>query len=259
VSIKRIRRRLARVEDALPGPPPGSTAAPPAADAQPLAREIAAAFGRLAEGYRRHYGLSPEEARQRALAATADDAQRILDAPAEQVEWLDLDTLDRIDPALALERWEEVKRAAREEANTGHRAAQAVEGDFSRCWTRARFLALRAELIESIHPRCAVEAHLIDQLAQWQTLLWLWQENLAACTALAAQVGGTRASAANRRGPPLLSEVEATEQAARLVERCHRLYLRTLRALQDQRRAGPVLVRHARQVNVAGQQINVTG
>jgi hypothetical protein len=43
-----------------------------------------------------------------------------------------------------------------------------------------------------------------------------------------------------------------------MVERCHRLYLRTLRALQDQQRLQPpVVVRRAGQVNVAHQQINV--
>jgi hypothetical protein len=43
-----------------------------------------------------------------------------------------------------------------------------------------------------------------------------------------------------------------------MVERLHRLYLRTLRALQDQRRLQPpVVVRRAGQVNVAQQQINV--
>jgi hypothetical protein len=42
-----------------------------------------------------------------------------------------------------------------------------------------------------------------------------------------------------------------------MVERCHRLYVRTLRALQDLRRLEPVVVRRAGQVNVAHQQINV--
>jgi hypothetical protein len=43
-----------------------------------------------------------------------------------------------------------------------------------------------------------------------------------------------------------------------MVERLHRLYLRTLRALQDQRQLQPaVVVRRAGQVNVAQQQINV--
>jgi hypothetical protein len=43
-----------------------------------------------------------------------------------------------------------------------------------------------------------------------------------------------------------------------MVERCHRLYLRTLGALQDLRRRPPVVVRRAGQVNIGGQQVNVT-
>jgi hypothetical protein len=45
-----------------------------------------------------------------------------------------------------------------------------------------------------------------------------------------------------------------------MVERFHGLYLRTMRALQDRRRLGPaVIVRRAGQVNIAQQQINVSG
>jgi hypothetical protein len=43
-----------------------------------------------------------------------------------------------------------------------------------------------------------------------------------------------------------------------MVERFSRLYLRTLRELREQRRqAPPVVVRGARQVNIAGQQVHL--
>jgi hypothetical protein len=54
--------------------------------------------------------------------------------------------------------------------------------------------------------------------------------------------------------------VEATvaiEQAATMVERFNRLFLRTLRALRGLRRYGPVVVHQAGQVNVGQQQVNV--
>jgi hypothetical protein len=55
-----------------------------------------------------------------------------------------------------------------------------------------------------------------------------------------------------------LSEAEALERAAEKVERLHRLYLRTLKALQDQRRPRPpVAVRQAEQVNVGSLRISV--
>ena len=44
-----------------------------------------------------------------------------------------------------------------------------------------------------------------------------------------------------------------------MADRFHRIFLRTLRALRDLRRyAGPVIVQQAGQVNVGGQQVNVT-
>jgi hypothetical protein len=59
--------------------------------------------------------------------------------------------------------------------------------------------------------------------------------------------------------PPRLSDAEAAEQAAAMMERCHRMYLRTLRALQDQRRCvQPIIVRRAGQVNIGQQQVNVS-
>jgi hypothetical protein len=60
-----------------------------------------------------------------------------------------LERLTRTDPALALERWEEVKQAARQELRSGARARRAVEESSQCCWQRAHFLAARAELIRS--------------------------------------------------------------------------------------------------------------
>jgi hypothetical protein len=56
---------------------------------------------------------------------------------------------------------------------------------------------------------------------------------------------------------PKVSEQEADEHALMLVERCQKMYLRTLRALQNMRRYAPVIVQNAGQVNVGGQQVNI--
>jgi hypothetical protein len=95
---------------------------------------------------------------------------------------------------------------------------------------------------------------LIDQLAQWQTLLWQWQETVRGYMQLAS-VGVKREDGFGE--PPRVSVAEAMDQAEAMVERCHRLYLRTLGALQDLRRRPPVVVRRAGQVNIAGQQVNL--
>jgi hypothetical protein len=232
----------------------------PGDEAGELAAELAASFGRMVQSYREWYKLTPEEARQRAAEvgeASPEYLEGVLTGPPDQVSWFDLNAVAERDPQKALVRWEEVQRAARDEVRTGDRAARALEGFDTCCWDRARFLGLRAELTEAVRPRSGVEQQLVDQLAQWQTLLWGWQETLTAYCMLAAR-GARRAI---RHGqpyePPRLSEDEALARAAGMVERLHRLYLRTLRALQDQRRCQAVVVRHARQVNLGQQQVNV--
>jgi hypothetical protein len=248
-------RRTVRDEAAL------LPALPPADDDAELARELAGAFGRVLEEYREFFELSPEEARARAGEAGVAQRgrlDRILTGPPDQVSWFDLDTLARHDPDKARDRWEQVKRAARLEVRDGRRAARALEGPEARtgrgCWERARFLAVRAELADAWRPRDAMEQQLLDQLAQWQTLLWQWQETVRGYLQMASP-------APREDGfgePPRVSVAEALDQAEAMVERCHRLYLRTLREPRELRRqAPPVVVRRAGQVNIAGRQVNV--
>jgi hypothetical protein len=101
-----------------------------------------------------------------------------------------------------------------------------------------------------------MEQQLVDQLAQWQTLLWAWQEAATAWASVAG--GGSKRREEQGHEPPRLSHAEALEQAVRMVERIQSLYLRTLRALQDQRRQQPAFVRPARQVKLARQQVIVS-
>src|SRR5262245_39800749 len=151
----------------------------------------------------------------------------------------------------------QVKQAARREVRSGHRACEALEGYVTPCWGRAQFLAVRAELVASVQPRSAVELQLIDQLAQWQTLLWQWQETMAAYAGIVGEsLRRFRRDNASCE-LPRQTAVEALDQATEMVERFHRLYLRALKALQEQRRGSPVVVRHAGQVNLAQQQVNL--
>jgi hypothetical protein len=56
-----------------------------------------------------------------------------------------------------------------------------------------------------------------------------------------------------------VSDTQAIDQAAAMVDRFNRLFLRTLRASQDHRRCLPpqVVVQNAGQVNVGTQQVNL--
>lgn len=221
-----------------------------------LAQELGSAFGRMVNFYRGHYRLSAEEAVARADEATPEYMDHILNAPPDQVSWFDLDTLAQKDEAKALERWEQIKQAARNEIRSGYRAARTIEGSGGP-WERARFLAVRAELTEAWKPNNAGEQLLVDQLAQWQVLLWRWQETVAIWTSFA-----THRTQRAKKGEPYeairLSDEEAMERATVKVERLHHLYLRTLKALQDQRRPRPpVVVRHAEQVSIDPDRVSV--
>src|SRR5262249_41709800 len=127
------------------------------------------------------------------------------------------------------------KLAALEELRSGHLAGAVLEGRDSTPWRRTQFLAIRAELAEGWQPRNGAERQLIDMMALAQAAMFLWQQRLA-------------------DAPYGLGE-----QAGAMVDRFSRMFVRLLRALRDLRRyAGPVIVKSAGQVNVGGQQVNVS-
>jgi hypothetical protein len=89
--------------------------------------------------------------------------------------------------------------------------------------------------------------------------LWQWQETLSAYTSVAFLDQKSQSDRGGRREAPRVSDAEAMEQAAQMVERFQAMFLKTLRAFHGMRRPGSVVVRRAAQVNVAHQQVNVAG
>jgi hypothetical protein len=161
-----------------------------------------------------------------------------MDCAPEELTWADLQEILGQTGERAADRWEEVKQAALEELRSGHWAGGVLEGDDPRPYRLARFLAIRAELTEGWQPRNGVERQLIDLMAQAQSAMFFWQEHLYA----RACVEG----------------YEPADLAGAMVERFHKMYVRTLRALQDLRRYAPVVVvQNAEQVNVGQQQLNM--
>src|SRR5262249_29165077 len=149
-----------------------------------LAGELGKSFGQMVQLYEKHFSLSREEAVRRATEPPADGGQRVLSEPPDQVSWFDLHMIARTDPDCSAARWEEIKRAALDELQTGHRAAKAVETVNGGAWHRAQFLALREELSAE----------------------WRW-------------------------APPRQRDADALDQAAAMMDRFNRIFLRTLRAL----------------------------
>jgi hypothetical protein len=251
----RLGRRLDRVAGALTVARRPTEAAD---EARELAAEVAESFRNMVGHYLKHYGMSADEARAKASEYPDHLYDHALACPPSQLSWFELEAVAARDPDRAAARWEEVKQAARGEIASGHRAARALEGHDSRCWSRARFLAIRAELSAAWRPRTAAEQHLVDQLAQWQTLIWQWQESYTAYEDVAA-TRAQRSGPGDTPGPRFQSDADRLEHAAAMVERFHRLYLRTLSALQAMRRLPPVVVRAAGQVNIGHQQVNMGG
>ncbi|MBY0460605.1 MAG: hypothetical protein K2V38_25085, partial [Gemmataceae bacterium] len=139
------------------------------------------------------------------------------------------------------------------------RAAEAVETFNENAWHRARFLALREELSAEWGPRNGIERQLLDTMAQAQAGYLIWLHRLTAYTSLESCTHDRRVQDEGRWQPPRQSDADATEQAAAMMDRFNRIFLRTLRALCDLRRhSTPVIVQKGGQMNVAHQQVNLS-
>jgi hypothetical protein len=230
-------------------------------EAGPLAREMAAGLRERVESYLNAYDISPQEAAALVLEPKPpEEAQRALRVAPEHVSWEDLAILLRHDQERALARWEEIKQAARDEVSSGHRGAKLVQRWGGSPWQRADYLAFLDELADGWQPRNGIERQLLEVMAQAQTAAEYWMGMLTRRSSLE----GVRELAGLKNGKGWetshVTEAQAVEQAAAMVDRFNRIFLRTLRALRDLRRGPqPVLVQNAGQVNVGQQQVNVAG
>jgi hypothetical protein len=244
-------------------------------EAVPLAREMVNGLRELVASFEAEEGLGTPEA----LAMIRDLQHReqdIRQCAPWALRWTDLEGLLERDPAKFHERWEEIKQAAREELRSGHRAAELVEVSGSTPWDRARFLAVRQELIDGWQPRNAAEQHLVDQLTQIQTAYEFWlgklmpgatREARHEARAREAREQAWRGQGLESAPPAAVCDhsnqvgptgFEIVEQAAAMVDRFQRMYLRTARVLHNLRKGPqPVFVQNAGQVNVGHKQVNL--
>jgi hypothetical protein len=222
-----------------------------AAETNAVTMDLANSFGRLLKSYQTIFEVSPDEALTR---IRDDNESRPLNRPPDQLSWGDLRCLAEKNPQRFLELWQAVKKAALDELQSGQRAAKAVEMGFHHCWNRAQFLALRAELSDSLQPANGIERQLLDTMAQAQTAFLYWLEQ----SMKRASLEGVKTERLEEAGcwlAPRLTDAEAVEQAATMADRFNKIFLRTLRAFRDLRRyAAPVVIKKAKQVNVGRQQ-----
>jgi hypothetical protein len=232
---------------------------PESLEAGSLARELTAAFCSMVEYEKEQLRRKAPEALQKAEeSAYPEYEKKILNRPADQVTWFDLEYLGERNPELATQCWQTIKRAALDDLQSGHRASRVMEGYHSDAWMRAQFLALRRDLTSAWQPRDGLERQLIDAMAQAQTAMFFWQERLSLRASFKPMQEKLDIEKRGGWNPPRMSDAQAVDQAAAMVDRFNKMFLRTLRALRDLRRYSPtVVVQNAEQVNVGREQVNV--
>lgn len=235
-----------------------------ASEVEVLASQLARAYRRMAAFYRDQLQLTGAEADARARGVDASpeeaaaDLERILERPPDQISWFDFTRLVERDPTEMAALWRRLKADARNEFESGHRTAEALEWQ-SGPWARARFLAIRDNFRGETPPRSGIEAALIDSATEAFTEYLEWTEHLHMMAGVEMESEQTRAERDGEWRPQRLSYAQAIDRAARMAEQAHGRFLRTVKMLHEVRKFAPaVYVGHAGQINVGHQQMNVS-
>lgn len=228
-----------------------------ASDAIPIAQEISRAICQYIDVQAQVLKKSPEDSLQNLAEANEFRQQKALTGDPKCFSWMDYHALSQRDPELAQRRWQEVKNAARNELATGHRAAAALDSSpTSNAWQRAQFLAVRDGLSDEWNPQNGIERSLIDTMAQAFSAQLFWQERMICYACVESDNDSLRKEDCFQL--PRVSDAKAVEQAAQMIDRFNRIFMRSLRALRDIRRHAPTLVVHnATHVNVAENQVHL--
>jgi hypothetical protein len=183
---------------------------------------------------------------------TKEYAEREMQTPPDAISWVSMESIMSYNPEMFWRKWEEVKEQAAHELTIGHTAAMACQPEDSP-WNRAQYCAIRNELCRDWNPRNGIEQLLIDQMTQAYSQLMYWQKIMMTWMNLDSKAFREDWDART----PRLSTFDAVNRASDMVDRFNRMFLRTLRALQNMRRV-PVIVQNAGQVNLAQQQVNIS-
>lgn len=228
-----------------------------------LATQMAHAYRRQVEFYKKEFEKDLPEALEMAAVAGTDELQAaflegLREQPADQVSWGSLRNLEDARPGDALRKWEEVKAWAKDELTSGMRGAEATEhltGMGSGPLGRARYSVLVQEMAKDWLPLTGIEHILVEQMAQAYTMQLYWTGVFAHREVY--NIGKVD----HEKGSwelPSVTRQQALGDAAGMIDRWNRMFLRCLRQLRDLRRYSPVVIQNAGQVNVGGQQVNVS-
>ena len=215
---------------------------------------IAPMYARWVKWHVERNKLSLEEAHAEAQATFAKAREWAQDTPPKELSWFDLSSFDE---AEVQKLWKMVKVAARAELESGFRAGDAVASQATP-FQRAQFLVLRESFIDGWKPSNQIEVALLDMMAQQYSLYIYWSAIAHERATHESEESRIRSNNDERWVLPRQWEADAIEQAYRLADGYNRQFLRTLRQMRDLRRYSPVIFNLGGQVNVAGQQVNVS-
>ena len=224
------------------------------AEVDSLAQEMGRAYRERVEHLRKEMSL------ERADAWASDGGAQLAaleQTPPDQLDWWVLGRAAELDPERARAAWERALAAARDELYSGHRAAMAVRATGSP-WERAQFLAILDAFVKGWQPKGGIEAALVETLAQTYAAQLAWMARLTLLSTTEAQRQDREIEERGRWAPPTVEAAAAIDQAAAMVDRFNRLFMRTLRSLRDLRRySASVVVGHVDQLNLGQAQLNI--
>jgi len=174
-----------------------------------------------------------------------------LSAAPEDLSWSIMGELEDSEPGSFAILWERMKEVARDELESGQRAAAVACGQDSPL-NRARFLVLREKYIDEWQPRNVLESQLIDAICQAQTIREYWMKLATERVATECMVERFTIELHGKRREHIIDGTESAREAREEAERWDRVFLRSIRALRDLRRYAAAVI-----VNNQGGQVNV--
>lgn len=180
-----------------------------------------------------------------------DSVTDALNAAPEDLTWNAIGQFEDENPGSFATIWERVKQYARDELESGQRAASVAVGD-QRPITRARFLVLREKYIREWEPRNVLESQLIDAVCQAQTIREYWMTLATERVAVECEIERYWVEHSGKRSERRIDGSESAREAREEAERWDRVFIRSVRALRDLRRYSTAVI-----VNNQGGQVNV--
>lgn len=246
---------------------PGSGAALVPAHISPteipvLARQLGEAHRKSVAAHAFNHGTTLNEADALlSKPVTAQYQKHLMDKPADSVSWNEINVLAHTDPELALQRMMTIRQTAMAELRSGHRSAAALAPPGQNSpWNQAKFVAALDELAADWKPTTGVERILLQQaaLAHCEFLHWLGILSERSALEFDEQPDRSSRERGRRWKAPRMTEAQAIDQAAEMMDRFERIFLRCVRTLTELRKKS-IIVQQATNVNIADQQVNISG